>query len=105
MSNKGRQKLRDISHNEALRGAIAYVMQATRDLEGVKPLVAVDLHEDDNGTYRLVLGVEADMNVLDEILDVIRGYYPEGVHPNRLADIKFARSEGWTGDTYRAESA
>lgn len=98
-------KLRPISHNEALRGALAYVMQATSDLGGLKPLVAADVTKGRNGMYRLVVGVEADIQTLDEILDAIRAHYPEGVKTDRLADIQFARENGWSGDNYMADKA
>lgn len=103
--SRSRPKLREITHNEALRQAIAYVMQATGDLGGEKPLVAVDLSEDDSGMYRLVLGVEADLETLDEILSMMRGYYPNGIDRSRLADVKFAHSNGWSGASFRPEKA
>lgn len=97
-----RPKPGEISHSEALRVALSYIMDATSDLQGAKPLVAVDLSPTDSGRHRLVLGVEGDLATLDAIIDNLRKYYSKKDFSGaRLSDIRFARDSGWQGDNYK----
>lgn len=92
------------SHSQALKSALGYVMDVTSDLNGEVPLIAVDLTTNNNGKYRLVLGVEADLATLDALIDDLRkNYTSKNFPPSRLSDLHVARAAGWQGDTWKPE--